>query len=104
MSNLSNWDDLKEELLHTDPEFRRLTEEHHGCEDRLQEINQKSLLSQDDETEEKKLKLHKLALKDRMEEILRQHRSAVHYRRKIQFRDRNSLSRTTVLEAPHNED
>jgi uncharacterized protein YdcH (DUF465 family) len=71
-----NWDELKEELMHTDPEFRRLTEEHHGCERRLQEISHKSLLSQDDESEEKKLKLHKLVLKDRMEEILRQHRSA----------------------------
>ena len=43
---------------------------------RLQEINQKSLLSQEDEIEEKKIKLHKLTLKDHMEQILRSHRES----------------------------
>ena len=69
-------DDLRQELIHTDDEFRRLYEEHQEYERRLQEINHKTLLSQDDEIEEKKIKLHKLALKDRMEEILRSHREA----------------------------
>jgi len=69
-------DELKEELIQTDPEFRRLHEEHQSCKQRLHEIYQKSLLSQDDEIEEKKIKLHKLTLKDRMEEILRLHREA----------------------------
>ena len=69
-------DELREELLQTDEEFRRLYDEHQDCERRLTEINQKSLLSQDDEIEEKKIKLHKLALKDRMESIVRTHREA----------------------------
>lgn len=69
-------DELKEELIQTDAEFRRLHEEHLACKQRLSEIQQKSLLSQDDEIEEKKIKLHKLTLKDRMEEILRAHREA----------------------------
>ena len=69
-------DDIKEELIASDDEFRRLYEEHQAYERRLQEINQKSLLSQDDEIEEKKIKLHKLTLKDRMEEILRAHRES----------------------------
>jgi uncharacterized protein YdcH (DUF465 family) len=69
-------DELKDELLQTDEEFRRLYDEHKDYERRLAEINQKSLLSQDDEIEEKKIKLHKLALKDRMESILRNHREA----------------------------
>jgi uncharacterized protein YdcH (DUF465 family) len=69
-------DELKEELIQTDDEFRRLHQEHQSCKRRLAEIYQKSLLSQDDEIEEKKIKLHKLALKDRMEEILRTHREA----------------------------
>jgi uncharacterized protein YdcH (DUF465 family) len=69
-------DDLKDELIQTDEQFRRLYEEHKAYERRLEEINQKSLLSQDDEIEEKKIKLHKLVLKDRMEEILRAHREA----------------------------
>ena len=73
---MSSRDDLRQELISTDDEFRRLYEEHQEYERRLQEINQKTLLSQDDEIEEKKIKIHKLALKDRMEEILRAHREA----------------------------
>jgi len=69
-------DELKDELLQSDDEFRGLYAEHQDCERRLGEINQKTLLSQEDEIEEKKIKLHKLALKDRMENILRTHREA----------------------------
>jgi uncharacterized protein YdcH (DUF465 family) len=71
-----NRDDLKAELIASDDEFRRLYEEHREYERRLAELNQKTLPSQDDEAEEKKIKLHKLMLKDRMEEILRAHREA----------------------------
>jgi uncharacterized protein YdcH (DUF465 family) len=71
---MSQHDELKAELIKTDDEFRRLYEEHQAYERRLQEINQKSLLSQEDEIEEKKIKLHKLALKDHMEQFLRAHR------------------------------
>ena len=65
---------LKEELLETDEEFRRLHEEHQTCERRLDEINAKSFLTQEDEFEEKKLKRHKLTLKDQMHAMLRSHR------------------------------
>ncbi len=71
---MSQYDDLKAELIKSDDEFRRLYEEHQEYERRLESINQKQLLSQEDEVEEKKIKLHKLALKDHMEQILRQHR------------------------------
>jgi uncharacterized protein len=73
---MSHQDDLKTELIKTDDDFRRLFEEHQEYERRLQAIHQKTLLSQDDEMEEKKIKLHKLALKDRMEQILRAHRES----------------------------
>ncbi len=73
---MSQYDDLKAELIQTDDEFRRLYEEHQEYERRLESINQKQLLSQEDEVEEKKIKLHKLVLKDHMEQILRQHREA----------------------------
>ena len=73
---MSHYDDLKAELIETDDDFRRLFEEHQEYERRLQAIHQKTLLSQDDEMEEKKIKLHKLALKDRMEQILRAHRES----------------------------
>ena len=74
MAVMSDRDELKRELIATDEEFRRLYEEHQRSERRLEEIQQKSLPSQDDEIEEKKIKLHKLVLKDRMEELLRAHR------------------------------
>lgn len=66
--------DLKKELLETDGDFRRLHEEHQDLERRLDELHQKTLPSEDDELEEKRIKLHKLRLKDRMEEIVRAHR------------------------------
>lgn len=66
-------DILVQELLSHDPEFQRLHQEHQDCERRLEELQGKSLLSQDDEIEEKKIKVHKLALKDRMELQLRQY-------------------------------
>jgi len=73
---MSQYDDLKSELLKSDDRYRRLYEEHQEYERRLHDISQKSLLSQDDEIEEKKIKLHKLVLKDQMEQILRTHRES----------------------------
>ena len=66
---------LKQELLETDDEFRRLFEEHQNYKSRLAEIHQKSFLSPEDEHEAKQIKLHKLGLKDRMQIILRSYRS-----------------------------
>ncbi|HKB94508.1 MAG TPA: YdcH family protein, partial [Gaiellaceae bacterium] len=58
-------------------EFRRLHDEHQDCEERLSDLALRSLPSPEDEVEEKRLKIHKLALKDQMEEILREHRTAL---------------------------
>jgi len=73
---MPNLDDLKRDLLRSDQTFRALHDEHQECETRLAQLTQNSLPSAEDEVEEKRLKLHKLALKDRMEEILREHRAA----------------------------
>lgn len=67
---MSDYDALKEDLLESNDEFRRLHDEHQTCERRLDEINQKSFLSQEDEFEQKRLKRHKLTLKDQMHAIL----------------------------------
>lgn len=73
---MPNFDDsVKQELLDSDDEFRSLWEEHRGCEERLTELAQKSLLSQEDELEEKRIKRHKLFIKDRMEAIVRERRT-----------------------------
>ncbi|HEX5758520.1 MAG TPA: YdcH family protein [Thermoanaerobaculia bacterium] len=69
-------DDLRDELLQSDEEFRRLFEEHQDYERRLADLYRKSMPSQDDEIEEKRIKLHKLALKDRMESLLRSRRES----------------------------
>ncbi|MEO1083203.1 MAG: YdcH family protein [Acidobacteriota bacterium] len=64
-------DSVKEELLKSDGQFRSLAEEHQDCEKKLTEIHSKSLLSEEDEMEIKRLKVHKLALKDQMESLAR---------------------------------
>lgn len=70
---IEDHDALVRELLETDAEFRRLHDEHQQCESRLEELRSKSLLSQEVEIEEKRIKVHKLALKDRMEFMVRDH-------------------------------
>ncbi|MEM9290643.1 MAG: YdcH family protein [Acidobacteriota bacterium] len=69
---MSDLDPLKEDLIQNDEAFRRLHEEHQEYEQRLDAINAKSLRSPEDEIEEKRIKLHKLRLKDEMASILRQ--------------------------------
>ena len=49
-------------------------EEHQNHKQRLNVIKEKSFPSPEDETEAKQIKLHKLGLKDRMEEIARMYR------------------------------
>ena len=49
-------DPLKKELFETDAEFRSLFEEHQKFEQRLTELLEKSLLSEEDELEEKQIK------------------------------------------------
>ena len=68
-------EELKEELIRTDDDFRRLFQEHQACELRLETINGHTL-SPETEIEVKRIKLHKLALKDRMYTILRERTAA----------------------------
>ena len=70
---MSQIDPVKDELIRTDDTFRSLYEEHQQYKQRLKAIRMKSLPSQEDEIEIKRIKLHKLSLKDRMEAMLRQH-------------------------------
>ena len=68
-------DEVKQELLRTNDAYRRLHDQHEAAEKQLSELTHRSLPSPEDEVEEKRLKLEKLALKDRMETILREHRA-----------------------------
>jgi uncharacterized protein YdcH (DUF465 family) len=69
--------DHTEAIPETDPEYRRLHDEHRDHEYRLQILAAKSRLSEDEEIEEKRLKKEKLLIKDRMEAIARTYREGV---------------------------
>ena len=62
-------------LLQTDEEFHQLAAMHHDLEDRLHALTAKHYLSEPEQLEEVTLKKRKLQVKDRMEDILRRHRS-----------------------------
>ncbi len=65
---------LIQDLLQSSPEFRTLHERHQSFERRLEELQTKTLPSEEDELEEKQIKRQKLLLKDRMAAIRRTHR------------------------------
>ncbi len=65
---------LRENLLQTDEEFRRLATQHRDLETRLGELSSQLYRTGQEELEKATLKKRKLQLKDRMEEILRQRR------------------------------
>ncbi|HEY2093601.1 MAG TPA: DUF465 domain-containing protein [Thermoanaerobaculia bacterium] len=58
--------DVQQILAAEDPEFRQWVEEHHHCEDRLNELTGKPDVTAEEELEEKTLKKRKLHLKDQM--------------------------------------
>lgn len=69
---MSPIDPAREELIRTDESFRSLYEEHQEYKQRLEAIRVKSLPSEHEEIEIKRIKLHKLSLKDRMEAMLQE--------------------------------
>jgi uncharacterized protein YdcH (DUF465 family) len=68
---MANREALREELLRTDERYQRLHAEHQALERQLEALNHKTLHSEDDETETKRIKREKLRLKDEMEELVR---------------------------------
>jgi uncharacterized protein YdcH (DUF465 family) len=68
-------EELKELLLRTDDEFRQLAIKHSELESRLHDLATKHYLSEPEQLEQVTLKKRKLALKDRMENILRRTRT-----------------------------
>ncbi len=65
---------LREELIASHDEFRRLAQEHSQYSQRLEALLQKRYLSEEEKLEEIRLKKLKLRLKDQMEQIEQQHR------------------------------
>lgn len=68
-------DALKEDLLASNDEYRRLQARHHEYEERLKVLGDKVVLDDNEQVEETTLKKKKLYLRDRMEEIVRQARA-----------------------------
>ena len=65
---------LREELIASHEEFRRLAQEHSQHSQRLESLLQKRYLSEEEKLEEVRLKKLKLRLKEPMEQIEQQHR------------------------------
>ena len=69
--------EIHEKLTEEDHEFRNLKDQHRGFEERLEMLRTKSFLNDEERVEEKVLKKKKLALKDRMEAIVRMHETEI---------------------------
>ena len=70
---MGSHEEVREELIETDDEFRRLYREHQGFERRLVELSDNSKPSDDEDVAVKGIKVQKLHVKDRMEAMIRDH-------------------------------
>ncbi len=68
--NIAEAQGVKHFLLQSHDQYRELAERHHALDDRLHELTERSHLSDSEQLEESTLKKRKLALKDRMEQIV----------------------------------
>jgi uncharacterized protein YdcH (DUF465 family) len=71
--NAADAQEVKNFLLQSDQQFRQLAEQHHELDDRLHQLIEKHYLSTTEQFEQVTLKKKKLALKDRMEIIVREY-------------------------------
>lgn len=65
---------IRERLMVSDQEFRRLRNEHAGYDAQLEQLSHKRFLSEWEQAEETRLKKLKLRTKDQMEQLI--HRAA----------------------------
>lgn len=65
--------DITQILYEKNPEYRSLYEEHRSLENRLNELSSRLYLSDSEKVEEVQIKKKKLALKDRMQQLVKQH-------------------------------
>ena len=68
-------EEIKEHLMSSSPEFRRLAEEHRHYEVQLQELHSRHHMTEHDHVEEVTLKKKKLQLKDEMNSMVQKLRN-----------------------------
>ena len=68
-------EEIKEHLISSNPEFRRLVEEHKQHEGRLEELHSRHHMTEHDHLEEIQLKKKKLQLKDQMNAMISKFRN-----------------------------
>ncbi|MCI0620596.1 MAG: YdcH family protein [Acidobacteria bacterium] len=66
--------DIKEHLLQSDEDFRRLAQKHHQYDEQLDRLVHKAHLSEEERVEEVNLKKMKLHVKDQMETMIQKYR------------------------------
>lgn len=71
--NAADAQEVKHLLLQSHEQYRQLADQHSQLDHRLHQLTDKPHLSASEQVEEVSLKKRKLALKDRMEEIAREH-------------------------------
>jgi uncharacterized protein len=72
----TDFEELKQQLLKNNDEFRQLATQHHDLDERIHVLATRSYLSEPEQLEEVTLKKKKLQLKDQMETMLRQYRGS----------------------------
>ena len=72
----TDFEEMKNRLLESNPEFRQLATQHHSLDERIHDLAIRQYLSEPEQLEEVTLKKKKLQLKDQMENMLRHHRGS----------------------------
>jgi len=72
-AQLSLDDTVRAVLLENHDEFRQLVSEHHSLDQQIRQLSSTTYLTEQERFKEVSLKKRKLALKDRIETIVRQH-------------------------------
>jgi len=67
--------DIKAHLMQTSEEFRKLADQHLEYKHKVEELEAKPYLTEQEEVEEHRLKKLKLHLKDVMEQLIHEHAS-----------------------------
>ena len=66
----SKLEERKNALINENPDFRQLSQQHQQYEERLSQLAELTYPNEEEQLEEHKLKVKKLAVKDEMYEIL----------------------------------